>query len=452
MNEDFMARLPFKISVFAILLSGLFLVMHAVDGRPEASAASQESVYDSFLDIPGVTEEEAEAIGKLRQSGASFVLGMEHSTECFIRQDGSVGGFSALLCDLLSRLFGISFTPAIYDWGNLINGLASHEIDFTGDLTAAPERLKTYWMTGPIAGRPIKYMYLAGGKNISDIAGWKTVRYAFLEWGTAYKQTRLSLAGEYEISYVSNRGTAYRMLKNEEIDAFVDEGPFEAVFDDYGGVMTEDLAPLVYGPVSLSTRNPALAPVISVVQKALESGLSKRLPGLYAQGYKDYARDKFLKGLTEEEREYIRAHGEGGAPVKIAVEYDNYPAAFYNETEKSWQGCALDVLAEIESLSGLSFVQVHKDVMLWSDMLDMLESGEIALISELIFTEERKNRFLWPDDPYMTDKYALISRADTPDISINEVFQAKVGLSKGTAYTEQFHQWFRGHTEAREYI
>jgi hypothetical protein len=42
---------------------------------------------------------------------------------------------------LLSGLFGIPFEPEIYDWDDLMDGLASHEIDFTGDLTATPERI-----------------------------------------------------------------------------------------------------------------------------------------------------------------------------------------------------------------------------------------------------------------------------------------------------------------------
>ncbi|MDR3353972.1 MAG: transporter substrate-binding domain-containing protein, partial [Synergistaceae bacterium] len=108
-----------------------------------------ETVCENFLDIPGVTKEEAEAIERLRRNRTSFVLGMEKSAECFVRQDGSIGGFSALFCDFLGRLFGVPFTPVIYDWDDLINGLASGEIDFTCDLTATPERLETYIMTSP---------------------------------------------------------------------------------------------------------------------------------------------------------------------------------------------------------------------------------------------------------------------------------------------------------------
>ncbi|MDR1019984.1 MAG: transporter substrate-binding domain-containing protein [Synergistaceae bacterium] len=454
MKANFMTRPFFKRMIFilAVPLLCLSTVMRAGYGAARPRAEKQEAVYENFLDIPGVTEEEAEAIARIRQSGGRFVFGMEPSAECFTRQDGNIGGFSVLLCDWLSGLFGIPFAPAVYGWDDLMSGLASREIDFTGDLTATPERLETYWMTGPIAGRPVKYMYLAGGKSPLDIARSRTIRYAFLEGTLTYDQTRLFLPGEHRVIYVGNHDAAYRMLKRGEIDAFVDEAPFEAVFDNYGDIVAEDLMPLVYGPVSLATRNPELAPLISVIQKALENSASRHLARLYAQGYRDYTRDKFLKGLNREEIEYIRAHGEGGEPVKIAVEYDNYPAAFYNETEKSWQGCALDIMAEIESLSGLRFAQIHQDTLLWSDMLDMLESGEIALISELIITEERKGRFIWPDEPYMTDRYALISRADTADFTVNEVYQAKVGLSENTAYTDLFHQCFQGHTQTLTYI
>ncbi|MDR3354146.1 MAG: transporter substrate-binding domain-containing protein, partial [Synergistaceae bacterium] len=286
----------------------------------------------------------------------------------------------------------------------------------------------------------------------SDIARSRTVRYAFLDGTTTYEQTKLFLAGEYEISYADNHGMAYQMLKSGAIDAFVEEGPFEEALDDYGDVAAEDILPPVFVSVSLAARNPELAPFISVTEKALKGGASPYLAKLYAQGNRDFVRNKFLKELTPEEEEYIQAHGEGGSPVKIAVEYDNYPAAFYNEREKAWQGCALDVLAEVEKLSGLRFAQVHKDTLLWSDMLRMLENGEIALVSELIRTDDREGIFLWPDTPYMTDQYALISRADTPDLTIGEALFRRVGLSRDTAYTKLFHKWFPGHSDTIEYI
>jgi YegS/Rv2252/BmrU family lipid kinase len=436
--------------LLAVALSACLLYACAKTEEPPESWP--EAVYKTYLDIPGVTEEEIAAIESLREKSPAFVYGMEPGTECFLRRDGSIGGFSDSLCDWLGELFGISFTPVIYSWDDLLAGLASKEIDFSGDLTFTAERARTFWMTEtPIAERSVKYMHLADGKSPLDIAGSRTLRYAFLTGTTTYEQSRSFLAGEYERRYVDNHSDAYRLLKNGEIDAFVDEGPFEAAFDAYGDVVAEDLLPLVYGPVSLSTQNPELAPVISVVQKALTHGSTQHLAALYTQGYEEYLRNKFLVGLSPEEAEYVRLHSTEETGVKIAVEYDNYPAAFYNEREKSWQGCALDILDEIANLTGLRFTQVHEDALLWTDMLQMLENGEIALISELIMTEERERRFIWPDSPYMTDTYALISRSDTPDFTVNEVLHAKVGLSRDTAYTALFHQWFPGHKGAAEY-
>jgi signal transduction histidine kinase/CheY-like chemotaxis protein len=52
----------------------------------------------------------------------------------------------------------------------------------------------------------------------------------------------------------------------------------------------------------------------------------------------------------------------------------------------------------------------------------------------------------------MTNYYALISRSDYPNIDIADVLNIKVGLSKETAYTEIFRQWFPGHTNTTEYV
>jgi signal transduction histidine kinase/HPt (histidine-containing phosphotransfer) domain-containing protein/ActR/RegA family two-component response regulator len=440
-----------KIALLLLLtLPALFL--YGCAGQRQ-TPPQQAIIYKTFLDVPGVTAEEVAAIEKLRQERPAFVYGMEPSTECFLRQDGSVGGFSALLCDWLGELFGIPFTPAIYNWDDLLAGMASKEIAFSGDLTSTPERSRTFWMTdAPIAARNIKYMYIAGGKSPPVIGDSQTIRYAFLNGTTTFAQTKSFLIGKYEIYYVDNHAEAYRLLKAGDIDAFVDEGPFEASFDSYGDVAAVDLLPIVCGPVSLSTQDPKLAPVISVVQKALAHGAAQHLAAMYSEGHEDYLRHKFIASLDPEEAEYVRAHSTKNSGVKIAVEYDNYPAAFYNEREKAWQGVSLDVLAEISRITGLRFTQVHQDTLLWTDMLQMLEDGEIALISELIMTEGRKGRFIWPDSPYMTDTYAMISLADTPNLTINELFNVKVGLSRDTAYTDVFRQWFPLHTGTVEYV
>ncbi|MDR1776927.1 MAG: transporter substrate-binding domain-containing protein [Desulfovibrio sp.] len=406
--------------------------------------------FKSYRDIPGVTEEEREAIEILRRQRSSFVYGMVMSSELFRRADGNYGGYAPLFCEWLSGLFGIPFKPVDYAWNDLLEDITAMKVDFSGDLTSTQERLKRYWMTSPIAERTLKVMRLVGSESVEEKTGGRP-RFGFLAQSATVNVVRATLGAPFDIIYAQNHEEAYRMLKSGAVDAIVDEGPFEAAFDDYPDVTAETLFPLVYEPVSLTTGNPELAPVISVVEKALRNGALKYLNGLYRQGLREYKRHKFFLTLTEEEKGYIREHGPEGAPVPVGVKRDNYPVIFYNEAERKWQGASLDILAEISDVSGLRFAWTHTKTETWTDTLRALENGEIPLVVELIRTPHREERFLWTDTPYLTDNFAMLSRADTPNIAINEVLQARIGLTRDSACTEIFHQWFPGHVNTVEY-
>ena len=73
----------------------------------------------SFIDVPGVTEEEIKAIQELQRQQISFIYGMPLSTEAFFGEDGEVKGFATLFSDWLSSLFEIPFKPTIYSWDDL---------------------------------------------------------------------------------------------------------------------------------------------------------------------------------------------------------------------------------------------------------------------------------------------------------------------------------------------
>ncbi|MDR1971905.1 MAG: transporter substrate-binding domain-containing protein, partial [Treponema sp.] len=432
---------------FLFLLFSTINLLAAFAGcAPKSGTGNPEyPIYTSYRDIPGVTEQEIDAIEALRKNRNSFVYGMEQSTECFLREDGSSGGYAALLCEYFSRLFGIPFVPELYEWGELLEGLADHRVDFSGDLTPTPERLTSYRMTGPTAVRMVKSMRIAGSKSLSEIAELRPPRYIFLEGTTTYTLVTDLLEGDFEVILADDYDTVYRMLKSGNADAFFDEGPFEAAFDDYGDVAANNFFPPIYSPVSLCTQNPALEPVISVVQKALENGALRYFGELYNQGYRDYLKHKFWMGLTAEERRYIQNRIASGGTVPVGLEYDNYPMCFFNPRDKEFQGITVDVLREIEDLSGLRFAMLRPGLIHWTEMLDMLDRGEIALVSELIPTPDREGRYLWPKISYLTDHYALLSRSDYKDITVNEILYSKIGLVQDTGYTILFHEWFPNH-------
>ncbi|MCL2244260.1 MAG: ATP-binding protein [Treponema sp.] len=415
---------------------------------------STESSFDnttkliSYNDIPGVTADEIKAIEKLREQYDYFVYSVLPSTVAFHDENGFVRGYSALLCGWLTNLFGIPFIPRFVELNDFFSKLTSLEVDFTGFLTATEERRKSFFMTAPIAEYVVQSFRMEDSIPLEYIAQARPLRYAFIEGSeTANQVTSRLESGTYEVVLVNNFDTVYRMLHSGEIDAFFQDDVMGAVFDEYDDVIASNFFPLLYSPVSLSTQNPELAAIISVVDKALDNEAIRYLTTLYNQGYLEYMRYKMMTHLSDEEYAYIK----NNPVIPFAAEYDNYPVSFYNAHEKQWQGIAVDVMKEISLLTGLTFEQVNNAEEEWSVVLKMLEDGKAAMITELIHMSERADDFLWPKNVIMHDNYALISKLEYPNLKINEVLHVKVGLIENAAHSMLFNSWYPDHGNIVEF-
>ena len=433
--------------IFVILIFTLLPVYFSGCAGKKAEPKDDIFIYNSFRDIPGVTEDEIRSVEALRKQYDSFVFGMNPGTEAFIGVNGEINGFTSLFCLWLTGLFDIPFIPALYEWGDLISGLESGEINFTGDLTATDERLKTYYMTSAIAERSVKLMRISGSASLMGIAEWRQLRYAFLDGATTFDDVYALMGHTFESFFVDDYSIAYDLIKSGTVDAFIDEGVAEAAFDIYGDVIAEDFFPMIYSPVSLSTQTSALQPVIGIVQKALQHGVASYLTRLYNQGHNDYIRHKWLIRLSPEEKAYIQEN----PVVSFVAEFDNYPVSFYNLYEKQWQGIVFDVLDQVEELTSLRFEIRNEKNTQWPVIIRMLEEGEASMITELIRNEDREGRFLWPHTTIFTDYYALLSKSDRRNINVNEILYLKIGFAKETAHAELFRRWFPNHMKTFEY-
>ena len=404
-------------------------------------------VFNSYRDIPGITAEEITAIENIKKNYDSFIYGVMPSTEAFLCEDGINRGYSALLCEWMSKLFRIPFTPKYYSWFSLLDGLRDKEIDFTGDLTANDERRKSYFMTDAISQRSIKYFRLENSASPSEIAKTRLPRFILQEKNTVSNDVIAYASEAFEPVYVLEYDEAYLALKSGAGDVLITEGVQEAFFDTYGDIIVSDFYPLIYSPVSLSTQNEKLIPFISVMQKALENGGIRYLNELNDQGYKDYLSYKMFLKLTEEEKVFI----DQNPVIPFAAEYDNYPISFYNPHQNEWQGIAFDVLKHIEELSGLQFSVINSSNAEFSKLVQMLVDGEAYMLSELITTRDRTGRFLWPNNSFMSEWSVLISKIDFPNINVNRVYSQKIGLTEGSAHTEFFFRWFPDHLNVSIY-
>jgi PAS domain S-box-containing protein len=442
-------KLAKKIIRNSLILFFYFSFVLSCDrGAAPTELQNTASPFATFRDIPGVTAEETAAIEALRRDHESFIYGMTMTTETFINRDGNIRGYATLYCNWLTELFGIPFKPGIYTWENLWSGLERGDIDFTGDLMATEERRKILLMTDSIVERSLSSFQIPSADSISTIAMSRPPRLAFLVNSAVLDRVEPLVDYDFEPVFYGDNSSAYNMLESGDVDAVLVMGISEAAFDAYGDVKSETFFPLVYNSASMSTRKPELAHVITVVQKALQYESTRNyLIELYKAGYTEYCKHKLFTKFSEEELAYIR----NNHVVKIAAEYDNYPASFYDTNEKQWRGAVFDVLHEVEEFTGLSFEVANDPDVILSDLLKMLETGKVSLLSELLWSREREGRFLWPSTPVMVDFSTLISKSDYPSIGLSEILNVKVGVVKGTAHAELFKRWFPDHNKLIEY-
>jgi PAS domain S-box-containing protein len=440
----------------SVMLAAMFIMM-AVSGCGQANEAVklQDAVspFATFRDIPGITADEIAAIEALKQVSLqqrqvdAFIYGTTPNSESFT-DEGKVRGFTALVCEWMTEMFGVTFTPIIYSWGDLVSGLETGEIDFTGELTPVEDRRETYYMTAAIAERTIKYFRIQDSMPFEEIARLHPLRYAFLTGTTTWRAVTASFSDfDYETVFIDDSSLVYDMLKNGEIDAFFNEAPGEYIFDLNSDVVSHSFVPLIIESVSLATRNEALVPIISVMHKAILSGGRNYLSQLYNRGYLDYQRHKLNMRLSAEERVYL----QNNSIVRMATEYDGYPVSFYNSYENKWQGIAFDILHEVEQLTGLKFEVANERYTEWPKLLEMLRSGEVAMITELLRTDDRMGLYVWPKNFFISDNFALLSKSEYPNLSLNDIMNARVALRKDTAYAELFYKWFSDHAHTFEY-
>ncbi|MCL2138243.1 MAG: PAS domain-containing protein [Treponema sp.] len=442
--------LKVKYVICLMLVTVLITILPAGCAEVSEKQAGLLMANISFRDIPGVTEDEIKAIETLQKENRVFLYGAVQSTEAFVKETGEVGGYTALFCEWLTHVFGIQFKPVHIDYSELFTVLLTKEIDFSGDFRPTDERRKTYYMTDPIALRSLITVRMKGSQAIEKITLPQIPRYALLGDSIAIQDIASVLTpGSYEmvVPEKPEGDYIYQMLKNNEIDAFIVVNSGEAAFDNYNDVIIENFSPAVYSPVSLTSGNLELEPVISVVQKALENGAYPFLAELYSSGYLEYKKQKLFKQFTKEELAYIHS-----APrVLFAAENDAYPHEFYNTHEKQWQGISFDLLSEVSKLTGLKFELANDQSTPGAELIQMLADGKVSLFVDLIHTKERENYFIWTETNALMDNYAFLSKIESRNNSINDIIYLKVGLINGLAMEELFKEWFPFHVNIVKY-
>jgi len=430
-----------------LILSMMLLVAGGCAQEAEPQRAESYKPVTDFRMIPGITPEEIAAIEALNLKDRVFTCAVAASTECFYDDSGRMQGFTVLVCQWLSQLFGTTIKAEIVPWDALLQGLDAGKYDFSLDIPVSLGDEGGFFLTDAMVERGMRLF--TGPSMARSITSGRVPTYGFLDGRDMQGRIAARLGSEAKLVPVPNVETAQAWLGTGQIDAFIGESTAEAALKTY--VSAENLSGMPYSAVALATTSGELIPIISAVQKCLQSGGGYYINQLHARGTHQYLRWQLQAMLTVEEREYLLLHQNPAAIIPVAVEYDNYPYSFFNTQENEWQGISVELLEEISQVTGMHFGYVNARTDDWSVIIDMLESGRVAMVTELIRSPQREGRFLWTEAPFMRDYYALLSLSEYPGINLSQVPNAKVGLITDTAYAELFLEMYPSHQNITYY-
>ena len=435
----------------AILILTLLLTISGCSGNPVGG--DEQMPTADYRTIMGITTDEITAIDNIISAKTSFKCAVMKGTSYF-HSDGRYKGFSALVCEWLSDLFGIKFEPVETEWDDLLAGVQDGTYDFSLEIPTTLENKNAYFTTDAFAQYGMR-LFIAPGRSLINMPS--PIKYGYLEGRELENQLAVHINSGHTLISVKNLTEAQDKLNSGDIDAFIGKETAEAAITDYSSI--EVFAGLSSGNVSLSTRKPGLSSstdfssIISAVQKCLATSDGNYISELKKTGHYQYLGHKLNEQLEHKplEKAYISAHNTEDTAITIGIDYDNYPCSFYNEQENEWQGIAIDILNEISAITEIKFKPYDSGDAEWAILLAALKKGDIAMTSSFIRTEDRLGKFLWTETPYVTDNYALLSMTEYPNINVNQVYQARVGIVPETAYALTFLEMYPGHPRTTEY-
>ena len=133
------------------------------------------------------------------------------------------------------------------------------------------------------------------------------------------------------------------------------------------------------------------------------------------------------------------------APVKV-VRVGSFEDTFNYCNEKgARKGYGYELLETLSGYTGWQFEYVTCD---WSDCFEKLKNGEIDIMGDISYTEDRAEEMLFSDEPMGEEKYYLyadLSRTDTSASDFKTLDGKKIGVVMGTEPEVMLTEWEEKH-------
>ena len=125
---------------------------------------------------------------------------------------------------------------------------------------------------------------------------------------------------------------------------------------------------------------------------------------------------------------------------------------FITDQYGRWSGYSYDYQSKLAAYTGWDYEYVTGS---WSDLLQMLKDGEIDLLSDVSYSEERAKTLLYSSLPMGTESYYIFVAPDNTEISSDDFSTLngkRVGVAKGSIQKDFFLSWADMHGVQAEII
>ena len=140
------------------------------------------------------------------------------------------------------------------------------------------------------------------------------------------------------------------------------------------------------------------------------------------------------------------------APAKV-VRVGSFEDTFNYCNEKgARKGYGYELLQTLSGYTGWQFEYVTCD---WSDCFEKLKNGEIDIMGDISYTEDRAEEMLFSDEPMGEEKYYLyadFSRTDISASNFKTLNGKKIGVLMGTEPEEMLTEWEEKHGIKTEHV
>lgn len=147
------------------------------------------------------------------------------------------------------------------------------------------------------------------------------------------------------------------------------------------------------------------------------------------------------------------AHAQDSEDSGKTVRVGWYESSF-NTTDQSGRrsGYAYEYQLKVAAYTGWAYEYVNGS---WSELMQMLEAGEIDLLSDVSYTPDREERMLFPSLPMVTEEYCLFTSLNNQEAFQNDYSNLngkRVGANKGSIQVGFFNDWAQKHDVQAEII